>query len=323
MSFIITGFFSTAHADTWDIQKIKNRYAQVRAQINGPKDGYGTRNEATLTMDHLVPGIGRQEAKYTLHFTPYESTGDGYIVDHHLQLIESSYNIGELNYYEEYLFDESGNIIFVYGRRPDIDKRGWIETRWYFNGFQVLKSSITKKVNGQITELPATTNPGYYFEDTMWKIENLTQTALTLFATVNLEYEKNKWYNSAYNSDNFDVHTYLIGKMQEDIMSIPGASKYSLMADGEPTADDPYFSFRLGENDEDQYNTLYWFHVYPFSAITKGALLNKSVAKDLNDNDLKKHRGIIGRYYMIKIYDVATDTEMPIVEWIQEHGEIQ
>ena len=308
--FLTIGLSSSVQAYTWDIQKIRTRYAQVKAKINENVNGYNGGNRATLTMEHTLPGTGKQKVNYTLYFTPYSSTGDGYLLDHKLEVVEASYNIAAQQFYEEYLFDDNGQIIFIYGRRPDTEQNGWIETRWYFNQFQVLKSSITKKIDGQSTELPAETNPDYYFEDTMWKAQSILNAAGCIFATVNHEYKESGRYNSAYGNDNFDIHGYLLEKMEDDILNIPGAAKYSVMLTSDPSDEESFYTFRLGENMQDHFTTLHWFHVYPFSTNMKGT-------------EFKTHKDIIGRYYVIKVYDVATDSEMPIDEWLQTHGEIK
>ena len=305
---------TTVQAETWDVKKIRARYVQVKERSSSSfqcEDGGG--NCATVSMDHLVPGIGKQHVKYTLHFTPYQSVDDGFLLDHQLELVEASYNVAAQEHYEEYLYEDSGRLIFVYGRRPDLDTGGWIESRWYFNGYQVLETSVKRKAGGKTELLPMDTNPRYYFEELLWRAQMVREMAGSMSNAMFPEYKYTGRYSTAYDGDDFDVKGYLIEKMQEDILMIPGAAKYSTMLSDEPSESEPYYTIRLGENKDTNFCTLYWFRVYPLEALTN----------DDKGGILTEHKGIIGRYYLIKMYDVATDSEWLIDDWLKTYGEIQ
>lgn len=80
-----------------------------------------------------------------------------------------------------------------------------------------------------------------------------------------------------------------IDKVRDDIFALPEAKGLSLILDSEPTENTPYYLFTCGENHDDHFVTLYWFHVYQ-------------------------------NPYEIKVYDVVTDREMTIEEWRAENN---
>ena len=313
--FLGTGSaLTTAQAETWDIEKIRARYAQVKAQ-NKQNDEHAAEcsNSASVVMEHMVPGIGKQQVKYTLHFTPYQSTEDGFLIDHQLLLAEVSFNIAARTYYEEYLYEDDGRLIFAYSRQSDLQYGRRTEARWYFNGYQVLKSSIKQDAEGeeQEQELTAGMVASHSFEEMVWRAQMVREMTGSLCNAMFPDYKYCGRYSTSYDGDDFDVKGYLIEKMQEDILTIPGAAKYTTMLAAEPSEEEPYYTFKLGENQESNFCTLYWFHVYPLERLTKS-----------EETSVPAHKGIVGRYYLIKVYDVATDQEWTVDKWLKANGAI-
>ncbi|MDD2293895.1 MAG: hypothetical protein PHD07_06790 [Bacteroidales bacterium] len=73
-------------------------------------------------------------------------------------------------------------------------------------------------------------------------------------------------------------------KAGREILSMPETKNMSLILESEPTPNAPYYIYKCGENNKDNFVTIYWFHVY--------------------ENP-----------YEIKVYDVVFDREMTLDEW--------
>ena len=298
MSIAAAGNLNPASAEEWDVSKIRIRYNEIKSRISRETDEFMINNKSTITLEHMLPGPGPQEMKYELFFTPYGSTPDGNLTEHRLELVQASYTTAGQDTYEEYLFDEDGQILFILACRMDTEIGGWIKSRWYFNGPRILKESITQTVEDTTFDLPASSNPAYYFPDLLWKSANIYDTAQLLFSSANPDYKVSRRYQDMQSYTSEDMLA-LIPNM---ILSLPGAEKYSVFMDGEPTPEEPYYGYRLGENMEDHFTTLYRFRVYIYPDETAGG--NK----------------IARGYCYIKIYDIISDTEIPLDEWLEKHG---
>lgn len=273
---------NSANARIWDVQQIRERYSAVKAEIAAGNVEGAVKNSSTLTMEHMVPGTGPQTVRYEFFFSPYDYNEDGYLVDHRLELVQTSYNIAARKMYEEYLYDGDGNLLFIYGRRPDEENGGWIETRLYFSGYRIINAQVSGK---------SLANPSYYYDELLWKAGRASAIAADMFGSVNYEYKESEQYKNEYGDASREQ---IVKNISEDIMSIPGASQYSLILESEPSSDEPYYTFRLGENGTDNFNTILWFHAYPF-----------------------------GRYYNLKVYDIVTDSDVALDEWLKINGSVR
>ena len=154
---------NSANARIWNVQQIREKYSAVKAEIAAGNVEGAVKNSSTLTMEHMVPGTGPQTVRYEFFFSPYDYNQDGYLVDHRLELVQTSYNIAARKMYEEYLYDDDGNLIFIYGRRPDEENGGWIDTRLYFSGHRIINAQVAGKSGDRTDVLPLSTNPSFFY----------------------------------------------------------------------------------------------------------------------------------------------------------------
>lgn len=132
-----------------DVPSIRKKYASVRENIARQKEIAEMRNNAVLTFNHNVPGIGPQTFKYEIFFTPYGRTNEGDLVAHKLTFIQCSFNIAAHDFYEEYLYDESGNPIFIFNRQADeSEKNDFIEKRMYYHDKSLIKMTVSTVSDG-------------------------------------------------------------------------------------------------------------------------------------------------------------------------------
>lgn len=144
--FSITGIAAQTDASEKEIiANIRRQYAEMHEIINHQKEDVQQRNNAVLTFNHNVPGIGAQTFKYELFFTPYESSIN---MNYTLRFVQCSYNVAARKYYEEFLYDADGELLFMYARRPD-DSGEMLEMRCYMYDHLILKMTVTKQGNGK------------------------------------------------------------------------------------------------------------------------------------------------------------------------------
>ena len=61
---------------------------------------------------------------------------------HYLSFLTTKYNFAAREFYEEYLFDEKGQLMFIYAQTPDIDMARMHELRLYFDGQKLLRLNV-------------------------------------------------------------------------------------------------------------------------------------------------------------------------------------
>ena len=133
-----------------DISHIRKKYTDVRNLIVSQKDEAQMQNNAILTLKHNVPGSGPQTVRYELYFTPYSDNMAGDKMQHKLIFVQSSYNIAARSFYEEFLYDESGNPIFIYTHEPDWEgKMDFLDRRMYYQNNKLLKMIKSEVTDGK------------------------------------------------------------------------------------------------------------------------------------------------------------------------------
>ena len=144
---LIGGIIDT---EAQDISYIRKKYTDVRNLIVLQKDEAQMQNNAILTLKHNVPGSGPQIVRYELFFTPYSDNMEGGKMQHKLIFVQSSYNIAARSFYEEFLYDESGNPIFIYTHEPDWEgKIDFLDRRMYYQNNELLKIIISEVTGGK------------------------------------------------------------------------------------------------------------------------------------------------------------------------------
>jgi hypothetical protein len=69
--------------------------------------------------------------------------------DHWLRFVTAKYNFAAREFYEEYLYDNKGQVIFIYAITPDVDENMTLyELRMWFNGKHLLHFTA-KRAEGQ------------------------------------------------------------------------------------------------------------------------------------------------------------------------------
>lgn len=152
------------------IESIRKEYQGVQQWINQmsenfPSDGIPS-EYYDLRVEQNLPGTGPHHESIRMYYGELEpeEEGDPY-PPHYLRFARVKYNYAAREYYEEYLFDDKGNVMFVYAITPDvIDDMVPYELRMWFDGKRLLRFNA-KKFDGSLTYIDITTLKKGTFKD--------------------------------------------------------------------------------------------------------------------------------------------------------------
>ena len=143
-------FCTSAHAQG-AVEQIRKRYAAAKAQVEAMgKDDYHPEEFYQLNVTQFLPATGRHEKKVCLYYDFLDD--DEIYPSHRLSLVTSKYNFAAREYYEEYLYDEKGNVSFIYSNPSEVDFDGvGCELRFYFSGNHLIKVLVKNRAPGEST----------------------------------------------------------------------------------------------------------------------------------------------------------------------------
>ena len=152
------------------IESIRKEYQGVQQWINRmsenfPSDGIPS-EYYDLRVEQNLPGTGPHHESIRMYYGELEpeEEGDPY-PPHYLRFARVKYNYAAREYYEEYLFDDKGNVMFVYAITPDvIDDMVPYELRMWFDGKRLLRFNA-KKFDGSLTYIDIATLKKGTFKD--------------------------------------------------------------------------------------------------------------------------------------------------------------
>jgi len=124
------------------VDEIREQYASAKQRIEYNNSMEEARNQMTATISHMVPGTGHQEKVVTFYFTTYfdEAVGE-YISKPYF--ITATYNVAARKYYDEYLIDQKGNVVFAYLSGDSFDETiGREEGRFYWKNNRLVHKQI-------------------------------------------------------------------------------------------------------------------------------------------------------------------------------------
>ena len=128
------------------VQSIRERYTaihEVMQQMTPDKDGETMLPKEYIDLDvyQNLPGTGGHNERIRLWYGYLEDGNDVIYPPRYLSFATSKYNYAAREFYEEYLYDEKGNLLFVYAKTPDVEHSDMytFELRLWFNGKQLLR----------------------------------------------------------------------------------------------------------------------------------------------------------------------------------------
>ena len=146
MTFVFVGCLQTTLAQN-TIASIRKAYQEQKgtiAQMSDEFPGEGAPPEYYhLQVVQNLPGTGPHHENVRMYYgyLPSEEEGDPY-PPHYLSFASSKYNFAAREYYEEYLYDNKGQVMFIYARTPSDDLSTIYEFRLYFDDQRLLRLNV-------------------------------------------------------------------------------------------------------------------------------------------------------------------------------------
>lgn len=148
MSLLLVGCLQVALAQN-TIESIRKAYQGKQAEIaemseDFPYEGYPPcYYQLSVVMNLPATGLHRENIR--MYFGEMaQDDEDNYnpYPPHYLSFLTTKYNYAAREFYEEYLYDEKGQLMFIYAQTPDIDMSRMHELRLYFDGQKLLRLNV-------------------------------------------------------------------------------------------------------------------------------------------------------------------------------------
>lgn len=108
-----------ANSQNSEIVNIKQQYYNVHQEITAQQNQDVPENNAKIIVNQTMPAIGPQTIEYNFYFQ-LKDLEDDVSFEHDLLFVTRTYNIAaSYFFYEEFLYDLSGKLIFYYSSVHD------------------------------------------------------------------------------------------------------------------------------------------------------------------------------------------------------------
>ena len=133
------------------VSEIRKHYAEaqqmVAQQAEWEKQGEMPCPEYyEVNIVQNLPGTGYHRERMRMYYYEHENDDwqpDESMLTRSLHFVTSKYNYAAREFYDEYLYDEQGNIEFAYNRDADMDDFKGGELRLYFKGGVLIKVLVS------------------------------------------------------------------------------------------------------------------------------------------------------------------------------------
>ena len=130
-----------AHAQN-GVDAIRNHYYAVKQRIEQMEAVQLPSEYYQVKVAQNLPGTGGHEEVVNMY---YGERDDHEIwPSHWLEFVTTHYNFAVREYYEEYLYNENGDIAFIFASNPDVEFGCLYEFRLYFNDGGLIKVNIRR-----------------------------------------------------------------------------------------------------------------------------------------------------------------------------------
>jgi len=152
------------------IESIRKEYQGLQQWIsqmseNFPSDGIPA-EYYDLRVEQNLPGSGPHHENIRMYYGELESEEEGDpFPPHYLHFARVKYNYAAREFYEEYLYDDKGQVMFIYAITPDVaDDMVPYELRMWFDGNRLIRFNA-KKFEGPLTYIDIATLKKGTFKD--------------------------------------------------------------------------------------------------------------------------------------------------------------
>ena len=148
LSMLLVGCLQVALAQK-TIESIRKAYQDQKNVIaemaeDFPYDGYPPAYYHLSVVMNL-PATGLHRENIRMYFGEMEQDEEedyNPYPPHYLSFLTTKYNYAAREFYEEYLYDKNGQVMFIYAQTPDIDMGSMHELRLYFDGQKLLRLNV-------------------------------------------------------------------------------------------------------------------------------------------------------------------------------------
>ena len=146
MIFVFVGSLQASIAQN-TIASIRKAYQEQKETIAHMSDEFPSEGAPPeyyhLHVAQNLPGTGPHHENVRMYYgyLPSEEEGDPF-PPHYLSFVSSKYNFAGREYYEEYLYDKQGQVMFIYAFTPSDDLSTMYEFRLYFDGQRLLRLNV-------------------------------------------------------------------------------------------------------------------------------------------------------------------------------------
>jgi hypothetical protein len=171
------------------VESIRKTYQEVHqwiAQMTPNKDGESEMPPEyyDLHVEQNLPGTGPHHEKIRMFYGEVESESEEEDYNpyppHYLRFVTAKYNFAAREFYEEYLYDDKGQVMFIYAITPDVVNDGEMvpyELRMWFDGKRLLRFMAKKN---EREEYSGTSIPELYRQEAE-RCQLRAQRFLTMF----------------------------------------------------------------------------------------------------------------------------------------------
>ncbi|MBQ3710636.1 MAG: hypothetical protein II887_08030 [Bacteroidales bacterium] len=158
------------------VQLARDRYAVGLSNIATNKeyerDEIPAVNYTTVVRKQNWAGSGLSVDKMEFYYTEIEEDMEPYPVGYSLLMVRRTYNMGSLDYFEEYVYDEDGNPLFWFTRYGYYEGKSYdfkVELRGYYAADGTLIRTICKKAgkNEELKTCSVNDRVNAYDEETL------------------------------------------------------------------------------------------------------------------------------------------------------------
>ena len=131
------------------LESIRQRYASIKKYIethqgNNPYDGAEWAEFYHLQGQQMLPGTGGHKDDIYMYWDEREE--EKIYPSHYLIFATRKYNYSAISYYEEYLYDENGELAFAYIHNPSWSSDGEGEQKEYEFRFYLRKGRLIEAI---------------------------------------------------------------------------------------------------------------------------------------------------------------------------------
>ena len=143
------------------VESIRKEYQSVHEMMSMMSDDFPAEGMPPEYYDlHVVqnlPGTGPHHEKIRMYYGEVESTSEEEDYNpyppHFLRFVTAKYNFAAREFYEEYLYDAKGRVMFIYCKTPEVnDDMSPCELRMWFDGKRLLRFKGDNTTSNTIPE---------------------------------------------------------------------------------------------------------------------------------------------------------------------------